>query len=210
MATLREESQQSPGQAPAPRLQTTNLHRPHTRRLWGQMQRPRLTTEGTCLEWRGGGGGTRAPGGPSPRRPPRVWPQRGSEPGSRPAAARSRASRSESVLAGGGSAESETRTDRQDRPEKREVGQRSHMTVSAFGLHARKERQGGRWRVGRWGWGLAGAGVSLGAGVRGCPAAPSSRPPKNLDPNSHLFPLWVLIASLMFHFKWSEACGRCS
>lgn len=58
-------------------------------------------------------GRTRAPGGPSPRRPPRVWPQPGSEPGSQPAAARSRASRSESVLAGEGSAESETGTDRQ-------------------------------------------------------------------------------------------------
>lgn len=53
-ATLREESQQSPSQAPALRLQTTNLHGPHTCRLRGRVQSPRPTTEGTCLEWWGG------------------------------------------------------------------------------------------------------------------------------------------------------------
>lgn len=43
--------------------------------------------------------------------------------------------------------------------------------------------------MGSWGWGLAVAGVSLGAGVWGCPAPPFSRPALNLAPNSRSSPL---------------------
>lgn len=123
-------------------LQITRLHRDlqealgreHAQSSWDQQE------EGTCLErrrrevrWRRGAG-TRAPGLPRTRRAPRAGPPRGSGPCSQPAAARSSASRFESVLAGGGSVESETwrgqtdKTERQDRPEEIKGGQRSHMT----------------------------------------------------------------------------------
>lgn len=85
------------------------------------------------MRWRRGAR-TRVPGFPRTRRTPRVWPQLGSGPCSQPAVARSSASRFESVLAGGGSVESETwrghtdKRERQDRPGERKVGQRNHMT----------------------------------------------------------------------------------
>lgn len=70
------------------------------------------------------------------------------------------------------------------------MGQRSHMAFCFCAQSARKEGKARRRRwVGSWGWGLAVAGVSLGAGVWGCPAPPFSRPALNLAPNSRSSPL---------------------
>lgn len=97
------------------------------------------------MRWRRGAR-TRAPGFPRTRRTPRVWPQLGSGPCSQPAVARSSASRFESVLAGGGSVESETwrgqtdkRETRQTRRDKSRTKKSRDFLFFVFSWHARKE-----------------------------------------------------------------------
>lgn len=91
---------------------------------------PGPTDEWTCLEWWRRevqwrrGARTRAPGFPRTRWTPRVWPQLGSGPCFQPAVARSSASRFESVLAGGGSVESETWRGQTDKTERDKTDQR--------------------------------------------------------------------------------------